>query len=110
MQMKSVFITAAFALATLSIASAKSYDITLGVPAMAGNTELKAGQYKLKVDGNQAVFTNAEDAKSFTTPVRIENSDRKFDQTAIQSRNQNGTDSIREIDLGGSTTKLEFGQ
>ena len=110
MQTKSIFIVGALALATLNIASAKSYDITLGAPTMAGNTELKAGEYKLKVDGNQAVFTNPENAKSFTAPVRIENSDRKFDQTAIQSSTQNGTDSIREIDLGGSTTKLEFGQ
>jgi len=110
MQTKSVLMIGALALATLNIASAKSYDVTLGVPLMAGNTQLKAGQYKLKVDGNQVVFTNAENAKSFTAPVRIESGDRKFDQTTIQSNNQNGTDSIREIDLGGSTTKLEFGQ
>ena len=77
---------------------------------MAGNAELKAGQYRLKVDGNQAVFANAENAKSFTALVGIESGDRKFDQTTIQCDKQDGPDNLREIDLGGSTTKLEFGQ
>jgi hypothetical protein len=110
MQTKSVFIIGALALATLNIASAKSWDINLGGPVMAGNTEIKAGQYRVKVDGTQAVFTEAESSRSFTVPVKVENNDRKFDETMVQTHNENGTDNLREIDLGGSTAKLEFGQ
>ena len=31
-----------------------------------------------------------------------------FDQTVVQTTSQNGMDNLKEIDLGGSTTKLEF--
>src|ERR1700692_4528431 len=110
MTTKPVFIIGALALASLNIASAKTYDIRLDGATKVGNTELKAGQYKVKVDGSQVVFTDTENLKSFTAPVKIENSDRKFDETMTTTQNQNGTASLREIDLGGSTTKLEFGE
>lgn len=110
MEMKSVFIIGALALASLNVASAKTYDITLGAPTRVGNAELKAGQYKVRVDGSQVVFTNAQNAKLFTVQVKIENNATRFEQTTIHSDSRNGTDSLREIDLGGSTTKLEFGE
>lgn len=100
----------AFGLASLGIASAKSYDVTLTAPAMAGSTELKPGDYKLKVEGTQAVFTDAQSSKTWTAPVKIENSARKFEQTVVESTHQGDMDHIHAIDLGGSNTKLEFGQ
>ena|ERR1700691_4321612 len=100
----------ALGLASLGIASAKSYDITLDSPAMAGNTELKPGAYKVKVEGTQAVFTDAQSSKSWTAPVKIENSGRKFSETAVESVNQGDMAHIQSIALGGSNTKLEFGQ
>ena len=77
---------------------------------MAGNTELKAGEYRLKVEGTQAVFTDAKDFKSTRVPAKIENGARKFDQTTVESTSQNGMENIQEIDLGGSTTRVEFGR
>jgi len=97
-------------LASLGIASAKSYDIFLSAPAMAGTTELKPGEYKLKVEGTQAVFTDVESSKSWTAPVKVENGARKFDQTVVESSTQGDMAHIHTIDLGGSNTKLEFGQ
>jgi hypothetical protein len=100
----------ALSLATLGIASAKSYDIFLNTPAMAGSTELKPGEYKLKVEGTQAVFTDVQSFKSWTAPVKIENSDRKFGETRVETTNQGDMAHIHSIDLAGSNTKLEFGQ
>jgi hypothetical protein len=77
---------------------------------MAGNTELKPGAYKLKVEGTQAVFTDAQSSRTWTAPVKIENNGKKFDQTVVESSTQGNMDNIHAIDLGGSTTKLEFGQ
>ena len=110
MTAKSLFIVGALAFSSLGIASAKSYDILLTAPAMAGATELKPGEYKLKVEGAQAVFTDAQSAKSFSVPVKVENSDKKFANTAVESTNQNGMDNIQAIDLGGSNTRLAVGQ
>jgi hypothetical protein len=108
---KSLLMVGALALASLGIASAKTYDIVLEHPASAGTNQLKAGQYKLKVEGSQAVFTDARDGKSsFSVPVKIENGDKKFGDTSFETDNQAGTSSIREIDLGGSNTRLMLGQ
>ena len=110
MTMKSLLTVGALTLASLSIASAKSYDIMLDGPTKVGNTELKAGQYKVKVEGSQVVFMDAQSAKTWTAPVKTQTSDRKFDRTTVQTTNQSGSDSLREIDLGGSTTRLQFGE
>lgn len=107
---KSLLIVGALTLASLGIASAKSYDITLNAPAMAGATELKPGEYKLKLDGSQAVITGQQNAKSVTVPVKVENSGKKFDYTSVESTNQGGMDTIQAIDLGGSNTRITLGQ
>jgi hypothetical protein len=90
---------------SIGIASAKSYSITLSSPAKAGATMLKAGDYEVSVKGSEAVFTNGS-AKSVSVPVKVEQSDKKFENTAVDADNN----SIKEIDLGGSTTRLTFGQ
>jgi hypothetical protein len=111
MTAKSLLIVGALTFSSLGIASAKSYDITLVAPAMAGANELKPGEYKLKVEGSQAVFTDAQNAKqSFSVPVKVENGGQKFGDTAVETSNQNGMDNIRAIDLGGSSTRLTLGQ
>jgi hypothetical protein len=99
---------AALALSSLTVLSAKTYEIILSAPTKAGNVTLKAGQYKLKVDGTNATFTDVNTSKSFTTPVKVENGDKKFEDTRVQSKKDGETDSIQEIDLGGSKTKLGF--
>jgi len=107
---KSLLIVGALSLASLGIASAKSYDLTLTAPAMAGTTELKPGEYKLKVDGSQAVITGQQNKASVTVPVKVENNDKKFSYTTVESTNQGGMDTIQAIDLGGSNTRLTLGQ
>jgi hypothetical protein len=103
---KSLLIVGALTLSSLGIASAKSYDIILDHAAKAGATELKPGEYKLKVQGSQAVFTDSQNSKSFQVPVKVENSNRKFDNTSVETNNQGGVASIQAIDLGGSRTRL----
>jgi hypothetical protein len=106
---KSALIIGAFALASLNIASAKSYDFRIDNPTKVGSVELKPGEYHVKIEGSNAVFVPADTKKEITAPARIENSDRKFDQTMVMTRNENGVSSLKEIDLGGSNTKVEFG-
>jgi hypothetical protein len=108
---KSLLIVGALTLSSLGIASAKSYDIILEQPAKAGANELKPGEYRVKLDGSQAVFTDVQNAKfSFSVPVTVENNGKKFDSTAVETNNQGGMDNIQAIDLGGSNTRLKVGQ
>lgn len=105
MTAKSFILICVVGASTISIASAKSYYFTLTAPAKAGATVLKPGDYEVNVKGTQAVFTN-NGGKSISVPVKVEQSDKKFDNTSVDT----SADAIREIDLGGSTTKLTFGQ
>jgi len=78
MTKKSLLLIGAMAMFTLPIASARSYDIALSDPTMVGTTQLAAGQYSVKVEGSNAVFTNEDNYKSVTAPVKIENVAKKF--------------------------------
>ena len=106
--MKKLIAISALALSSLTILSAKTYEILLTAPTKAGTIQLKPGQYKLKVEGSNATFTDQNSSKSFTTPVKVENVDKKFDDTKVQSTRDGDVDKLEEIDLGGSKTKLGF--
>ena len=108
MTLKSLLIVGTLSLASFGIASAKSYDIVLSQPTMAGATQLQPGEYKLKVENNQAVFTDVQNEKTFTTPVKVETKNQKFGETQVQTSHQGDMDHISKIDLGGSTTELNF--
>jgi len=98
------------ALSTLAMAGPKTYDVVLASAMKAGSVELAPGEYKLRVDGSNAIFTGAQSHESVTVPVKIENGNTKFNATALDSSNQGGKQRITAIELGGSTIKLEFGQ
>ena len=75
---------------------------------MVGSAQLPAGEYTLKVDGSNAVFTNVESNKSVTTPVKIESADKKFAVTSVETNQEGDAQHIKDIQLGGSTTSLYF--
>jgi len=106
--MKKMFLTAVLAVSALTIANAKTYDIVVSNTTKAGSVQLKPGEYKLKVEGSNAVFTSVDSAKSFSTPVKVESSGQKYDQTKMQTTKDGDEDRLQEIDLGGSHTRLGF--
>jgi hypothetical protein len=108
MTTKSLLIIGTLALA--SIASAKSYVIILSAPTKAGNVQLAAGEYSLKVQGANAIFTSAETGKSFTAAVKAADAGKKFATTAVDCSSKDGADQMTAIELGGSSTKLELGE
>ncbi|HLK62643.1 MAG TPA: hypothetical protein VKU19_04330 [Bryobacteraceae bacterium] len=110
MKFKNLLLTGALAFASLSIANAKTYHITLDESAMAGNVQLGAGEYKVKVNGDSAIFTNVDTGKSTSAPTKVENASSKHDLTAVDTSKASGTNKIQAIELGGSTETLEFGE
>jgi predicted RNA-binding protein with TRAM domain len=109
MNVRYLLIAGAVAMSTAAFASAKTYEINIQEAAKAGDVQLQPGQYRLKVEGSQAVFTDSHN-KSFTVPAKVENVDRKFAYTSIESATQGGTDTIQAIDLGDSSTQVKLGQ
>ncbi len=71
MTIKSLLLTGALAVGSLSIASAKSYDIVLSNPTKVANVNLKAGEYRVKLEGSNAVFTAVENGQNSRRPPRL---------------------------------------
>lgn len=110
MTVKSLLITGTLALASLSIASAKSYDIILSSPTKVTNVQLKPGEYKVQVQGSNAIFTDVESGKKFTAPAAMKTADKKFDVTAVDTDKKADADHMQAIELGGTNTKIEFNE
>jgi len=101
--MKRIGLSLALSMLAVAAASAAShYKLTLDAPRTIGETQLKAGSYKVDIVGDKAVFTSGK--TTVEVPVKVENSDKKFSLTTVQAVDAK----ILEIDLGGSTTKLVF--
>jgi hypothetical protein len=108
MTAKSLLLIGTLALA--GIASAKSYDVTLSTPTKAGSLTLAAGEYSVNVLGSIAVFTNVETGKKFIAAVKAQDAGKRFDATAVDCNTKDGAERITAVELGGSSTKLEFGE
>jgi len=110
--MKRLFLpAAALALASLAVAGnkPKTYTIELGRPVVVAQTTIKAGEYKVRIDGSNAIFTDVETLQSFSVPVRkVETGTKKHGDTTVTTVNQNGKEQIEAIQLGGTDETVEF--
>jgi hypothetical protein len=102
--LKSVVCFATMAVAFAS--AADKYSITLSHPARIAGTELKAGDYKVTVDGDKATISNGKN--KVETAVKVESADRKYDATSIRYATSGEQYMVDEIHVGGTKTKLVF--
>jgi hypothetical protein len=105
---KSLVLGVVLSLSSLVFAGQKSYDVIFSAPATVGGVKVAAGEYKVKVDGANAVFTDSKSSKSISAPVKVETGTKKFQFTAVDATKDGDVDKINAIELGGSNTKLEF--
>jgi hypothetical protein len=88
-----------------SIASAKTYNVSLQRAAI-GTGQIQAGESKLELKGERIVLKDGRNSDEFL--VVVENEERKFAQTSVTYRSEEGSSRIQEIRLGGTTLKLVF--
>ena len=101
--MKFTKLTIGLAAFALGIAGAASiYDVTLSSSMSVGNTQLKAGSYKVEMQGDKAVFKAGK--TSVEVPARLEKSDDQSSYTSIVTSG----DKLVEIDLGRKAGKIVF--
>jgi hypothetical protein len=93
---------------TVAAVHAKSYDFNLNATTVAGGAELPVGQYRVEVKDGTATLTNVESGKNTKVPVKITNADKKFKATMVDCDSTVKPQRLRFIELGGSTTRLEF--
>ncbi len=107
---KFALLTVAVALSTLAIAGPKNYNVVFSTPTKAGSIDLAPGDYKMKVEGSNAIFTDEHTGASVTVPVKVENTETKFNSTVLDTKMEGKTALLTSIELGGSKIKLEFGK
>ncbi|HVO96718.1 MAG TPA: hypothetical protein VMT15_01560 [Bryobacteraceae bacterium] len=97
-----LFVTLALAVAS----AASSYHFSLFQPSYVGGKELKAGDYKLELNGDKATIKVGKE--TFEATVKVENGSEKFTETSVRYTSADGKMSVQEIRLGGTKTKLVF--
>jgi hypothetical protein len=105
--MKKTLFTSALLFAALCTAGTKQYTVTFVNSVQVGSVTLPAGEYKVKVDGTNAIFTDRH-KKTFTTPAKIEKVEKKSPFTAAETKEVHGTQELNAIDLDGADFKLVF--
>jgi hypothetical protein len=89
-----------------SLAGAATYAFKINDKVTIDGKELKPGDYKVEVKDNVAVIRNGKD--STEVKVRTENSERKYDTTSVRYSKDGNKNTLEEIHIGGSKTKLVF--
>lgn len=95
------------ALVGVPIASAKSYDVIIATPSVVHNVKLNPGDYRVKLDGSNAIFTD-ENGHHYKAAVSVKQEEKKFDDTEVETTKVAGQDQITEIRLSGTRMALEF--
>jgi hypothetical protein len=97
-----------FAVAGLSVAGAKSYDVTFGSPTVLGAVQVPAGQYQLKFEGSKVTLVNTSNGKRLEADATVQEMPTKFAETIVSSKHVDGKDLVDEIQIGGTKTALDF--
>ena len=104
MTKKIILSFATFALAL----SAETHRLTLFQPTVLNGQELKPGDYKVEIKDSKATISHGK--QSVESAVRVENADSKYGATSVRYANGDGKYNLKEIRLGGTKTKLVFGE
>ena len=96
----------AFAILALAVASAENYRVTLSQPSTVKGTQLKAGEYRLNLENSKVTMVSGK--QTVEVPVKVETVEKKYDTTAVRYTGVGEKQSISEIRIGGTKTRLIF--
>jgi hypothetical protein len=90
---------------SLGIATAAStYHVRIADPTWVGQTELKPGEYEVKVDGDKVTFKQGKNVVAVS--AKVETNASKYSDTQMDIKTENGQAKLRELDLGGTKSKI----
>ena len=87
---------------------ARSYELSVNTATKVGTQVLTAGDYKLRLEGSNAVFTKQSTQATFTAPAKLEAGNAKFGHTTIHLVQDAGQPRITSIELEGSKDLLNL--
>ncbi len=90
---------------SLGIATAAStYHVKIADPTWVGQTQLKPGQYEVRVDGDKVTFKQGKNVVA--VGAKVETNASKFSDTQMDIKTENGQAKLKELDLGGTKSKI----
>ena|ERR1700734_2472026 len=90
---------------SLGIATAAStYHVRIADPTWVGTSELKPGEYEVKLDGDKVTFKQGKNVVAVS--AKIETNASKFSDTQMDVKTENGQAKLKELDLGGTKSKI----
>jgi hypothetical protein len=89
--------------AIVATAASNSYRVHIPEDSVIAGKSVKAGDYKIEIQNDTAVFKQGK--QTIEVPASTQSVESKFAHTEIESTN----DTIQEIHVGGSRTKIVFG-
>lgn len=94
---------------SLGIATAAStYHVRIADPTWVGGTQLKPGEYDVKVEGDKVTFKMGKNVVA--VPAKVETNTSKFSDTQMDIKSENGQAKLKELDLGGTKSKIMLGE
>ena len=95
-----------FLVLALTVACAKTYWVTFYQPSVVAGVELKAGEYRLDLNGDKVILKNGKHVAQST--VKVEENGEKYSRTAVRYTNGNGKLIVQEIRLGNTNLRIVF--
>ncbi len=84
--------------------AASSYHIKIADPTWVGTTQLKPGEYEVKVDGDKVTFKQGKNIVAVA--AKVETNATKYTDTQMDVKTVNGQAKLQELDLGGTKSKI----
>ncbi len=103
--MKRVILIVFLLCASLAIA-AERFNVVFVYPTYVGETQLKPGQCRLTLEGDQAIFEQGK--HRLEVPVKVETVENKYRHTTVRYHIDGDKYMVSEIRLGGTNRKLVF--
>ncbi len=93
-----------FALA--AFAASKAYHVTFDSNAWIGATAVKAGDYKVSVEGDKATLKSGKTV--IEVPAKLMTAEHAFVITGVVVTTVDGKPQVKEIQIGGTTDRIVF--
>jgi hypothetical protein len=86
--------------------AASSYHIKIADPTWVGGTQLKPGEYEVRLDGDKVTFKQGKNV--IAVAAKVETNASKFTDTQMVVDTKSGQAKMEELDLGGTTSKIKL--
>ncbi len=106
MTKKLIILVLSVVLSSLVLADTAKYTVRVFDPLTVNGQTIKPGEYKMSLENSKATFHVGKE--KIEAAVKVEEGNEKFNSTSVRFAQENGTNKIMEIRLGGTKTKLVF--